>query len=117
MIGDGIRRNIATVSRQERDLFIDAIKKLNGPPFVYPGLRSDFSAGGVTYWFKQDEVHHASHVHGCPQFPPWHRELCNRFEALLRQVHPRAVPPLLGLERRSLEPDRRRREPPQPVRS
>jgi hypothetical protein len=88
MIGDGIRRNIATVSQQERDLFIDAIKKLNQAPFVYPGARTDFPAGGVTYWFKQDEVHQASHVHGCPQFLPWHREFCNRFEALLRMVHP-----------------------------
>jgi hypothetical protein len=27
-------------------------------------------------------------VHGGPAFLPWHRELCNRFEALLRQVDP-----------------------------
>ena len=28
-LGDGVRRNIATVGREERDLFIDAIKQLN----------------------------------------------------------------------------------------
>ena len=44
--------------------------------------------GGVSYWFKQDEIHQATHVHNGPAFLPWHRELCNRFEALLRQVDP-----------------------------
>jgi len=27
MLGDGIRRNLATVSKEERDLFIDAVKQ------------------------------------------------------------------------------------------
>jgi hypothetical protein len=80
-LGDGIRRNIAKVSQAERDLFIDAIIKLHtDPAYVYPG--------GVTYWGKQDEIHQATHVHGGPAFMPWHRELCNRFEELLRLVHP-----------------------------
>jgi hypothetical protein len=86
MLGDGIRRNLATVSKKERDLLIDAIKQLNH--VFYPGMRSDFPAGNVSYWFKQDEIHQSSHVHGCPAFLPWHRELCNRFEALLRTIHP-----------------------------
>lgn len=86
MLGDGIRRNLATVSKEERDLFIDAIKQLN--QVHYPGSRTDFPAGGVSYWFKQDEIHQSSHVHGCPAFLPWHRELLNRFEALLRGIHP-----------------------------
>jgi tyrosinase-like protein len=85
-LGDGIRRNIATVSKEERSLFIDAIKQLNH--FYYTGSRTDFPAGHVSYWFKQDEIHQSSHVHGCAEFLPWHRELCNRFEALLRSVHP-----------------------------
>jgi hypothetical protein len=84
--GDGIRRNLATVSKEERDLFIEAVKKLNG--MYYPGSRTDFPAGHVSLWFKQDEIHQSSHVHGCPAFLPWHRELCNRFEALLRIIHP-----------------------------
>jgi len=91
MLGDGIRRNLATVSKEERDLLIDAIKQLN--QIYYPestpgGGRTEFPAGHVSFWFKQDEIHQSSHVHGCPAFLPWHRELCNRFEALLRSVHP-----------------------------
>ncbi|MGI0072937.1 MAG: tyrosinase family protein [Nitrosotalea sp.] len=87
-LGDGIRRNIATVSKEERDLFIDAIKQLNQIYYSPTGSRTDFPAGHVSYWFKQDEIHQSSHVHGCPAFLPWHRELCNRFEALLRMIHP-----------------------------
>ncbi len=85
-LGDGIRRNLATVSKEERDLFIDAVRQLN--QLYYPGSRTDFPAGHVSAWFKQDEIHQSSHVHGCPAFLPWHRELCNRFEALLRLIHP-----------------------------
>jgi hypothetical protein len=85
-LGDGIRRDIASVSAQERNRFRDAILALNGK--FFPGARSDFPAGGVSYWFKQDEIHQATHVHGSPAFLPWHRELCNRFEARLREVDP-----------------------------
>jgi len=87
-LGDGIRRNITTVSQQERDRFRDAIIALNKTKF-FPGSRApEFPAGGVSYWFKQDEIHQATHVHGTPAFLPWHRELCNRFEAMLRDVDP-----------------------------
>jgi hypothetical protein len=87
-LGDGIRRNIlsASVSQQERDRFRDAIIALNEK--FFPGSRTDFPAGAVSYWFKQDEIHQATHVHGTPAFLPWHRELCNRFEAMLREVDP-----------------------------
>src|SRR5439155_10117252 len=85
-LGDGIRRNIATVSAQERNRFRDALLALNGK--FFPGAPSDFPAGAVSYWFKQDEIHQATHVHGSPAFLPWHRELCNRFEAMLREVDP-----------------------------
>src|SRR5215469_14063505 len=37
MLGDGIRRNLATVSKEERDLLLDAIKQLN--QVFYPGAR------------------------------------------------------------------------------
>src|SRR5829696_9113771 len=88
-LGDGIRRNVATISQEERDLLRDAIAELNQDPQRYPGNRDDVPlAGGVTFWFKQDEIHQATHVHGGPAFLPWHRELCNRFEALLRKVDP-----------------------------
>ena len=86
-LGDGIRRNIATISKEERNRFRDAIIALN-KRFFYPGKRDDAIVGGVSYWFKQDEVHQATHVHGGPAFLPWHRELCNRFEMLLREADP-----------------------------
>ena len=85
-LGDGIRRNIASVSQQERNRFRDALIALNQR--FFPGDRTDFPAGHVSHWFKQDEIHQATHVHGGPAFLPWHRELCNRFEALLRAVDP-----------------------------
>jgi len=89
MLGDGIRRDLATVSKEERDLLRDAILQLNKVFYSPAGSRTDFPAGHVSYWFKQDEIHQSSHVHGCPAFLPWHRDLCNRFEALLRTVDPR----------------------------
>jgi hypothetical protein len=85
-IGDGIRRNIATVSQAERNRLRNAIIALQHRS--YPGGRNDTPVGGVSYWFKQDEIHAHTHVHGCPAFLPWHRELLNRFEALLREVDP-----------------------------
>jgi hypothetical protein len=77
-----------SVSKEERDLFIDAVKQLNQMYYSPTGSRTDFPAGRVSSWFKQDEIHQSSHVHGCPAFLPWHRELCNRFEAQLRTIHP-----------------------------
>jgi hypothetical protein len=85
-LGDGIRRNIASVEPNERALLRDAFLELNRK--VYPGNRADAVPGGVTWWFKQDEIHQSTHVHGGPAFLPWHRELVNRFEQLLRQVNP-----------------------------
>jgi hypothetical protein len=86
-LGDGIRRNLATVSKEERDRLRDAIINLQTQNH-YPGGRNDTPTGGVSYWFKQDEIHAHTHVHGVPAFVPWHRELINRFEALIRQVDP-----------------------------
>jgi len=81
MLGDGIRRNIATVSKEERDLFIDAVKQLNQVFYSPAGSRADFPAGHVSYWFKQDEIHQSSHVHGCPAFLPWHLREYGRVSA------------------------------------
>ena len=85
-IGDGVRRNITTVSDEERQRLSDAFIELNRRR--YPGERNDLIPGGVTFWFKQDEIHQATHVHGGDAFIPWHRELCNRLEFLLREVDP-----------------------------
>ena len=74
------------MSKEERNNFLDAIIGLNKK--YYPGKRDDPIVGGVSYWFKQDEIHQATHVHHGPAFLPWHRELCNRFESLLREINP-----------------------------
>src|SRR5215510_10530839 len=86
-LGDGIRRNIAQVEPTERTALRDAIIEMHHR--FYPGIREDTPPGHVSWWFKQDEIHQATHVHGGPEFIPWHRELCNRFEELLRQIDPR----------------------------
>ncbi len=86
MLGDGIRRNIASVSKEERDRLRDAILALQTR--LFPGAKTDPIPGGVSYWFKQDEIHDGTHVHVCPAFLPWHRELVNRFEAMLREIDP-----------------------------
>ena len=83
-IGDGIRRNIAKVSKEEKDLLRDAFIQIDTTKF-YPD--------GVSSWDKQEEIHKNAHaagadVHGGPAFLPWHRELCHRLEALLREVDP-----------------------------
>lgn len=77
-MANGVRRNVAKISQAERDKLRDAIVGLDG--LSYPD--------GVSFWDKQDAIHQATHVHGGPAFVPWHREMCNRFEALLQQVDP-----------------------------
>jgi hypothetical protein len=85
-LGDGIRRNIADVDPAERALLRDALGEMNNR--FYPGSRTDPVAGGVSWWFKQDEIHQATHVHGGPEFLPWHREIVNRMEESLRAINP-----------------------------
>jgi len=85
-LGDRIRRNIAHVDPSERTALKNAIVEMHRR--YYPGKRDETPPGGVSWWFKQDEIHQATHVHGGPEFLPWHRELTNRFEELLRQVNP-----------------------------
>lgn len=85
-LGDGIRRNIASVEPAERALLRDAFVELNRR--LFPGTRTDQPAGGVSWWFKQDEIHQATHVHRGPEFLPWHRVIVNRLEELLQQINP-----------------------------
>lgn len=85
-LGDGIRYNIRSVTPAERTRLKNAILALQIKKF--PGTKTDSPPGGVSYWFKQDEIHQATHVHGEPEFLPWHRELVNRFEQMIRGVDP-----------------------------
>lgn len=86
-IGDNVRRNLSSVSVEERVRLRKAIAALNQS--FYPGNKTDLPIpGGVSRWFKQDEIHQSTHVHGCPAFLPWHREIVNRFEELVRSVDP-----------------------------
>ncbi len=95
-LGDGIRRNIAFVDPVERDLLRSAFMKMNrlkwngnrDDPVTVDGV-SHTVPGGVTWWFKQDEIHTVTHVHHGPEFLPWHRLLTNWSEDLLRVIDPR----------------------------
>src|SRR5712692_3003041 len=83
-LGDGIRRDIAKVSDEERNRFISAIVKTD---------TTKFFPDGVSYWDKQEDIHKNAHfagvdVHAGPGFLVWHRELVNRLEGLLREVDP-----------------------------
>jgi hypothetical protein len=78
-IGDGKRYNIATVPEEEQRIFRNAFIKLH-QQYHFPE--------GVSGRFKQNQTHQKTHVHGGPSFLPWHRELCNRLEELLRKVEP-----------------------------
>lgn len=74
----GIRKNVATIPQAERNRLRDAILELDNRN--YPD--------GVSKWKKQDDIHQVTHVHNGASFVTWHRELCNRLEALLREVDP-----------------------------
>lgn len=83
-IGDGIRRDVALVSQAERDRLLAAFLALDTSS-LYPD--------GVTRWDKQEDIHKNAHlagvnVHVGPGFVPWHREIVNRLEQLLREVDP-----------------------------
>ena len=57
--GGGVRRNVAKVSRDERNTLKEAFIALHtNQNFRYPGKRNDKPfVGGVSYWSKQDEIY------------------------------------------------------------
>jgi hypothetical protein len=81
----GERKNLSKLTDKEREALRKAFVSLNKDPTLrFPGSRDDKPfVGGVSFWFKQDEIHQATHVHGGPAFLTWHREFLNRFERLL----------------------------------
>ena len=92
-----LRGNISKILKEERELLRNAFIKLNTNEFRYVGSRNDKPfVGGISYWFKQDEIHQATHVHHGPAFLPWHRELINRFETSLRMVI-ETFPSIIGI--------------------
>src|SRR5438132_13380584 len=92
MLGDGIRRNIATVSKEERDRYIAAVLKLDDDTDPTMRYSDGVTPGaGRTFFDTTQWVHYAGHGsggHGGLLGMQWHRELCNRYEALLRVVDP-----------------------------
>lgn len=78
-----VRRNAATVSAEERRRLRDAILELNHRHYGAAGPPDP-----VSIWFKQDQVHQATHVHNQASFLAWHRVLLNEFEAQLQQIDP-----------------------------
>jgi hypothetical protein len=86
----GRRKNLSKLTETEREALRRAFIALNkNTTLRFPGSRDDKPfVGGVSYWFKQDEIHQATHVHGGPAFLTWHREFLNRFERLLIEADP-----------------------------
>jgi hypothetical protein len=73
-LGDGVRRNIRTVTPYERDRFMTALLTLQ---------EMMLHEGG-----SHDAIQAAMSAHHGASFLPWHRELCNTFEERLRQIDP-----------------------------
>ena len=74
-----VRRNVAHLSDADRTKYINAVAQAD---------QRFWSGGVVSYWDFQNLSHQTTHVHGGPKFLLWHRELCNRYEALLQQIDP-----------------------------
>lgn len=67
----------------ERDAYRAALQKIA----TDPALR----LAGTSYWHMQQVVHSPTTggpQHGVPAFLPWHREMVNRFEILMREADP-----------------------------
>lgn len=75
------RRDASAVSVAERIAYRDAVVAIaTNPAHQY--------SDGVQYFTKQNIVHTSGPEHGNPAFPPWHREMVNQYENLLREANP-----------------------------
>ena len=102
-MGDGIRRNIATLPQAERDRFRDAILDIDA---------SKAFSDAVSYWDKQDQVHQATHVHGGPRVPAVAPRAVQPVRGAPARGGPRRVAALLGLDDRpACQPRRGRGNP------
>jgi hypothetical protein len=79
-LADSIRRTIATVTKEKRDPFRDALIKLHAR------FRNTGTRRGVTYLLKHDEIDAGSFVYVCFAFSQWRSDLVIHYEAVLRQV-------------------------------
>ena len=73
------RKNAANASPAERTAYINAV--LGADTILW-------TADMVSYFDKQDQIHSMTAQHGVPAFLPWHREMMNRYEVLLRESDP-----------------------------
>ncbi|MGH9370536.1 MAG: tyrosinase family protein, partial [Vicinamibacterales bacterium] len=85
-LGDGIRRNVRTITAHERQRFTKALLALQGR--TGHAASTDVTGPSADYWFTLDEIREGTQIHHGAEFLPWHRELCNRFEQMLRDVDP-----------------------------
>lgn len=85
------RRNATSVSAAERNEYRDAL-------LAIAATQHPLAPGTGTYWQQQQEVHLSSkfpdtafrsYAHGLPAFAPWHREMMNRYEAMLQETSPK----------------------------
>jgi hypothetical protein len=83
-LGDGVRRNVRTISAAERERFKNALLVVQG---THPYASLEEIAAGAG-WTGEYDLRQAVRLHRGPAFLPWHRELCNRFEQMLRDVDP-----------------------------
>src|SRR5215211_1780396 len=69
----GLRKNYRSLTDVERNLFVQALKKLK--------------ANGVVDQYAEMHSHHFDmNIHRSSHFLPWHREMLLRFERELQQV-------------------------------
>jgi hypothetical protein len=78
-LGDGVRRNIRTVTSEERQRFVQALLALQD------GAGGHAAEDG---YLDPEALAAAARAHEGPSFLLWHRELCGRFERMLRRIDP-----------------------------